>query len=709
MNERRGFRITIRAKLLLASLSLLVVPWLGYHYIQALEAYLRQAEEQKLLDRVSLVASLMHGQSELFRVQSGPATAIDSHLYVRPLHSPIQLDGYLDDWRLYDDRNQPLGKAENDKDLSVDYRFGSLNNYLYLMFQVKDDHVVYRQPNTLSVDRSDHLRIGILDRNGEFKRYRISTFSPGWVSAYLMPDDNRKTLPLQPEFRVNGKWQDVAGGYNIELRIPVDMIGGRLAFAMADVDDSTTHDVEAVVGDGNTGRPDGLGSIVIPSEQMETLLQRLQKPLSRIWVIDPKYRVIGMAGSLQQEDDPADDYLRDDNNKEQQTNLVQAFYRLVLEQPGNEFNDRFSSVSRLNDPAVTAALTGKPMVSWHQTDNEKVSVITAAHPVYVGDELVGALAIEETSNSILILQNRAIEALVNLSVLAFVLVISALLLFATRLSMRVKRLRDEVDESISHDGRVQGEIKLSKAGDELGDLGRSFHNMHKRLAQYNRYLETMAGKLAHELRTPITIVRSSLDNLEPEKLDSETQTYLNRAYDGVERLSGILSRMSEATHLEQTIQQEEAHAYRAFEVVTACVDGYRLAHSGRLFEFVGDGEIRIAEIVGSAELLAQLLDKLVSNALDFALPDTAISVALERHGNSLVLSVANQGPQLPQEMHDNLFDSMVSMRQGKSDQPHLGLGLYIVRLIADYHHAQVEVENLDAPPGVIFRVNFPLP
>jgi hypothetical protein len=468
VNERRGFRFTIRAKLLLASLSLLVVPWLGYQYIQALEAYLRQAEEQKLLDRVSLVASLMHGQPELFRVQPGPATAIDSHIYVRPLHSPIQLDGYLDEWRLYDDRSQPLGKAENDKDLSVDYRFGILKNYLYLMFQVKDDHVVYRQPNALSVDRSDHLRIGIQDRNGEFKRYRITTTAPGWVNAYLMPDDIRTTLPLQPEFRIKGEWQDVAGGYNIELRIPVDMIGGRVAFAVADVDDPTARDVEAVVGNGNTERLDGLGSIVIPSEQMETLLQRLQRPLSRIWMIDPMYRVIGMAGSLQQEDDTADDYMRDDNN--QQTNFIQVFYRLVLEQPGNEFNDRFSSVSRLNDPAVTAALTGMPTVSWHQTENEKVSIITAAHPVYVGDELVGALAIEETSNSILILQNRAIEALVNLSVLAFVLVISALLLFATRLSMRVRRLRNEVDASIGHDGRVQGEIKLSKAGDELGDV-----------------------------------------------------------------------------------------------------------------------------------------------------------------------------------------------------------------------------------------------
>ena len=109
MTAQRGFRFSIRAKLLLASLSLLVVPWLGYQYIQALEGYLRQAQEEKLLDRVALLASLMRDRSDLFQVQPGPATAIDAHIYISPLQSPIQLDGYEDDWAPYGDRRQMLG------------------------------------------------------------------------------------------------------------------------------------------------------------------------------------------------------------------------------------------------------------------------------------------------------------------------------------------------------------------------------------------------------------------------------------------------------------------------------------------------------------------------------------------------------------------------------------------------------------------------
>ncbi len=698
-------RISIRTKLLLASLSLLVLPWLGYQYIQGLESYLRSEQEQRLLERVAIVASLMDDRHKLFksRPQHGKPDVTSKHIYVRPLRSAIQLDGYADDWSIYEDRLQFLAATENDKDFRVDYRLGVWNEFLYLLLQVKDDKVVYRQPNSLRTDKSDHLRIGIQDQQGKFKRYRLTTISPGWISAYAMPASPKQHLPLHSEFRIKGEWQDVPGGYNIELRIPVEMIGDKFSFALADVDNPAKREVEDMIASANTERADRLGSIVIPTAGMEALLQRLQKPQSRAWVVDADYRVIGLTDSLNKTEKLS---AVDEEGPSLFSSFVRLFYRLLLDQPSSVFSDPLSSVSRLDNPAVASALSGHAQVEWQQTKDEKVSLISAAHPVYVDEQLVGAVAIEETSNSILILQNRVIEALVNMSLLAFVLTVGLLLIFATRLSMRVRRLRDEVEASVAADGRLQDEIKLTRAGDELGDLGRSFAAMHQRLAQYNRYLETMASKLGHELRTPITIVRSSLDNLTKSQTDEEANTYLQRANNGVARLSGILTRMSEATHLEQTIQQEEAKPFCINTVVEACVEAYRLTQPTQQFEF-SNASSKV-QVNGSADLLAQMLDKLISNALDFAKENTAISISLIQQAGNIVISVANQGPPLPQEMHANLFDSMVSMRQGKSDQPHLGLGLYIVRLIAEYHHGHVEVENLGDDKGVVFSVVLPL-
>jgi signal transduction histidine kinase len=258
--------------------------------------------------------------------------------------------------------------------------------------------------------------------------------------------------------------------------------------------------------------------------------------------------------------------------------LFRAVYRGALKQPPKEFHDDLSTASKLSTPEIRQALAGKATTRWRQTPDERVNILTAVYPVSDGDKIIGTIAIEETSNSILILQNRAVEILINLSLLALLVTALTVFAFATRLSFRVRKLRDDADKAIGSDGRVVGEIPASKASDEIGDLSRSISDMVDRLAEYNRYLETMASKLSHELRTPITVVRSSLENLDTAELDDEHKAYTQRAKEGVERLSSILTRMSEATRLEQTIQTEERVDFNIEQVINSCVNGYKVAN-----------------------------------------------------------------------------------------------------------------------------------
>ena len=111
---------------------------------------------------------------------------------------------------------------------------------------------------------------------------------------------------------------------------------------------------------------------------------------------------------------------------------------------------------------------------------------------------------------------------------------------------------------------------------------------------------------------------------------------------------------------------------------------------------------------GAPEMIAQMLDKLVANAVEFSSPRTPIVIRLERGDTELVLSVENQGPALPDSMRGRLFDSMVSVRSERvSDSPHLGLGLYIVRLIAEAHRGRATARNRDDGLGVIVSVALP--
>ena len=121
----------------------------------------------------------------------------------------------------------------------------------------------------------------------------------------------------------------------------------------------------------------------------------------------------------------------------------------------------------------------------------------------------------------------------------------------------------------------------SSAGDELGDLARSFSEILDKQRQHTAYLEQVGKRLSHEIRTPVGVVRSSLDNLRLQDLPDDARVYLERADEGLRRLATILSRMSEATRLEQVLAGSEREAFDLAAVVRGCVEGYRLANPGR--------------------------------------------------------------------------------------------------------------------------------
>jgi two-component system, OmpR family, sensor histidine kinase ChvG len=104
----------------------------------------------------------------------------------------------------------------------------------------------------------------------------------------------------------------------------------------------------------------------------------------------------------------------------------------------------------------------------------------------------------------------------------------------------------------------------------------------------------------------------------------------------------------------------------------------------------------------------QLLDKLVENAVDFCPATGTITVRLARAAGNYVLQVENDGPPIPQELLGRLFESLFEQRQGRDDKPHFGLGLYIVRLIAEFHGGTAVAANRTHGGGAIFTITLPL-
>jgi signal transduction histidine kinase len=169
-------------------------------------------------------------------------------------------------------------------------------------------------------------------------------------------------------------------------------------------------------------------------------------------------------------------------------------------------------------------------------------------------------------------------------------------------------------------------------------------------------------------------------------------------------LNTILQRMSEANRLEHSLRAAERERFDLAALVRGCVEGYRLAYAQSPFVLELPG--RALQVAGAADLAAQLLDKLVENAVEFSRPGEPVRISLEERDGAAVLSVANKGPLLPAEMRGRLFESMVSVR-GAGAGPHLGLGLYVARLIAEFHGGTIDATDLDSGDGVVLRVRLP--
>lgn len=434
--------------------------------------------------------------------------------------------------------------------------------------------------------------------------------------------------------------------------------------------------------------------------EIGAILHGLERSTSRIWVVNRELQLLALAGSLKRQALP-------EQGGGGTMRLWRDLLARIVPPQAEDFDEALDADVLATGREINHALLGAPATRLRASADGRATIVSAAHPIWSRDEVVGAVVVEETTHSILAVRSQALERLLLTTIVVFALAAAVLLGFATRLSNRIRRLRDEAEDAVDARGRLKRIVSGSQAGDEIGDLARSFSAVLEKLSQHHGYLESLAKRLSHELRTPIAVVRSSLENLRLESEPAQRQVYLERAEEGLARLSKILTRMGEASRLEQSLASEGRSRFDLAALVRECVDGYRLAYPERDFEL--EAPLQVFEVDGAPDLFAQLLDKLVANAVDFGRPATPIRIALGRAGQAVRLTVSNAGPPIPDAVRGRLFESMISARAERADgEPHLGLGLYIARLIAEFHGGTIAAENHADGSGVSLRLTLPL-
>jgi len=762
VKNKSFFRFGLRIKLLLLSSFLFSLPWFGYQYVWEMEKYLRYGQEQTIVGTARALATALHERPNLFNNQASflPNVEKGKDLYSYKLTNAIQLDGLPIDWPLFNTRahyygeNNQLTKSSlplsaNENTLHFNASVGQYDKYLYMMFTVVDNQLIYRHKNARGIYKNDHLEIGLSDQQNNFNRFIISNKKSGWLDAYKVETQNiasplstqttsgtqqKEVISVAP--KIQGHWLETPQGYNVELRIPMEIVGDNIAFAFHDVDTELSDEITAI-GSADPSTAQTLGTVLVPSPEIERIVKGMSYTNSSVWVVDQHQRVLAKAGNLKQasgvwnkrttgansNSSSSDSIISSTWNAIEKNWLLPLYYKF-LTKPPKDFIDELYDAQHLTGKHIKSALQGSAHSQWRLTTDQQAVVLSAAYPIYINNQVHGAVIVEETTNGIRTLRNRALEKLFT-SILAIMLLgATSFFLFASRISNRIRTLRNLAESSIDENGRINNQLSASTANDEIGDLSRSFSTAVNRLSQYNHYLEGMSSRLSHELRTPIAVVRTSLENLTMQQLPDSTTAYIERAQTGINTLNLILTNMSEATNLEHMLATTERVPFNLQQVLFGCVQGYKQIYTDVEFSLNDSTNISTnistdkgtdkqapslsgkqePNIQGSPEHIAQLLDKVFANAVEFS-SDHKVSISLQETQSSFVIHISNNGKHLPELMKDRLFDSMVSMRDTKRQaQPHLGLGLYIARLIVEFHQGNIVANDHHNPAGVTLSI-----
>ena len=674
--------MTLKRQLLLVSLLALMLPWAGCEFIRQTESALRSSQQQILASTARAIADSMAQYAEEFPLAGDDDHLIGSQLYGHALDNAPRIDGYVDDWAMDDVELQTMQGPDG----PIRFVIGLYEQHAYLYVEVTDRNVVYAAPAALMPsDGTVHAdRVQLISANPPYLEEEISfaAEAPGALVAYV-----RNPYGFAPEPTIRAYWQDAPDGYRVEARIPLSLLGTHLGLIVENADSTASP---ATLSASFSARSPGI--FVSLSPGLTRISDGLVQPGMRMIVTDAAGWRIATSGDLEP---PAR------AGAAGRSGWLQVAYGILVEPGAPAALAEPDPSGREQRAYIASALQGRPAGDWFRSDDTGRAIVAVAEPVRSGNRVIGTVVLQWGTDEVLSLTNEGLARLMNVTLIAMLLVAAGLLGYATWLSRRIRRLSVAAEAALEND-TLRDKLPSSDAADELGDLSRSFSNVLTQLGDYNEYLRTLASKLSHELRTPLAIVTSSLENLEHENLDEASAGYTARAKDGADRLRRILSAMSEANRVEELMKHAEPETFDLKAVLSSTIAAYRDVYTERNIELeAGSGDCMVS---GSPELIIQMLDKLVDNAVSFSKTGDSINIGLARDANLVRLDVHNPGPPLPGRMRKQLFDSLVSVRDKKDDK-HLGLGLYVAKLIVDGHNGRIEADNTE--DGVCFSVYLP--
>lgn len=341
-------------------------------------------------------------------------------------------------------------------------------------------------------------------------------------------------------------------------------------------------------------------------------------------------------------------------------------------------------------------------------DRSSHLVLSMAVPVQRYRKVLGALLLSKDGAEIdALVQDRRSDILLVFGMALAITVLLSLYLAGT-LARPIRRLAEAAD-MVRHGKGRQFEIPdFTGRGDEIGDLSGALREMTMDMRQRLDAIEGFAADVAHEIKNPLTSLRSAVETVARVTDPEQQKRLMSIILDDVDRLDRLISDISDASRLDAELSRSESEIIEVDRLLAALLSVQQETAEGTGPQFdvdlaTGHG----LRVLGLEGRLGQVLRNLISNAVSFSPKDGTIRLEASRDGQWIVISVSDEGPGLPDEKLDAVFDRFYSERpKDEKFGMHSGLGLSISRQIVEAHGGMISAENRRDRNGKVIGARF---
>ena len=360
-------------------------------------------------------------------------------------------------------------------------------------------------------------------------------------------------------------------------------------------------------------------------------------------------------------------------------------------------------------PEVISALRGSSIKTVKATTTGR-KLLTVAMPIRKKYKpVLGVLLLSSDDKNINVAFNSYQKELIIAVVIA-ITITSALSLYLSRSITRPIRRLASAAEKIRSDRNGRHEIsEVSERNDELGELSKALTQMTDDLWQRLDAIEKFAADVAHEIKNPLTSIRSAVETASKIKDNEKRDKLLALILDDVHRLDRLITDISDSSRLDTELSREK---FTAIDIGKLLLAFYELRTSQKKF---GEKNLTLDIMEGNAELLilgheiriVQVIDNIVDNAITFSPPHGNINIVVSADAKSVTITIDDQGPGIPKGKLDAIFDRFYSERPPTEKFGlHSGLGLSICKQITEAHNGEITAENRLDPQSITKGARF---